>query len=173
MMKRLYILCGIAFSGKTTVARKLSQVTGSVYISLDDINAERGLLGGDGVAGQEWERTHEVARQRMSSFMTEGQDIVLDDTSCFRWLRERYREFAHRNGYVAQIVYLEVPPDELRRRIAENTVSPRRRAISPAVLAEHIRSFEKPSADEEAVVLDSPQSASDWIASQHKSRTCG
>jgi predicted kinase len=49
-MKRLFIMCGIAFSGKTTVAKQLVQAVGCAYVSLDDINAERGLHGGEGIA---------------------------------------------------------------------------------------------------------------------------
>ena len=165
-MQRLYIMCGMAFSGKTTVAKKLSQITGSSYISLDEINAERGLFGGKGIASSEWERTHEIAQQRMCAAMTKGQDIVLDDTSCFRWLRQRYREFAHRNSYMAQVVYLDASLDEIRRRMVENATSPQRRVIAPVIFDEHVRTFEKPSADEEAIVLDSPETISDWIESK-------
>jgi hypothetical protein len=41
-MRRLYIMYGIAFSGKTTVAEQLVQALGCGYLSLDDINAEKG-----------------------------------------------------------------------------------------------------------------------------------
>jgi gluconate kinase len=44
----LFIMCGIAFSGKTTVAKELVQTIGCAYVSLDDINAERGPRGDEG-----------------------------------------------------------------------------------------------------------------------------
>jgi predicted kinase len=50
MMRRLYFMGGIAFSGKTTVAEQLVQALGWGYVSLDDINAERGLHGGEDIA---------------------------------------------------------------------------------------------------------------------------
>src|SRR2546427_6060240 len=98
-MKRLFMMCGIAFSGKTTVAKQLVRALACAYISLDEINADRGLYGGEGIAVEEWERTQGIALERMKELMTHGEDIVLDDTNCFRWLRNRYREFAHQNGY--------------------------------------------------------------------------
>ena len=91
-----------------------------------------------------------------------SEETVLDDTSCFRWLRQRYREFAHRNSYMAQVVYLDASLDEIRRRMVENATSPQRRVI----FDEHVRTFEKPSADEEAIVLDSPETISNWIESK-------
>jgi predicted kinase len=56
-MKTLYLMCGLSFSGKTTLARKIVERLQCAYISLDDINAERGLWGGDGISVGEWERT--------------------------------------------------------------------------------------------------------------------
>jgi len=165
-MKCLYLMCGLAFSGKTAFARELSKVTGCTYISLDQINAERGLYGGDGIPDREWERTHEIAQQRMLAVMADGQDIVLDDTSCFRWLRTRYREFARQNGYQAQVVYLEIPVAEIRRRVAANAALPQRRAIKPAVFDQHLRTFEQPLVDECAIVLDNPRAIKKWIDSK-------
>jgi hypothetical protein len=51
--------------GKTTVAKQLVQAPGCAYVSLDEVNAEQGLHGGEGVAVGEWERTHGIALARM------------------------------------------------------------------------------------------------------------
>lgn len=152
-MKRLYILCGIAFSGKTTLAKELCEATGFARISLDEINAERGFFGGEGLSSVEWERTHEIAQERMRSHMAEGRNIVLDDTNCFRWLRQRYSEFAHCYGYVPKIVYVEIPISEIQRRIDENGALPRRHTIAAAVFQDHVRNFERPDSDEKPIVL--------------------
>jgi hypothetical protein len=60
-------MCGLSFSGKTTLARKIVERLQCAYISLDDINAERGLWGGDGIPVEEWERTHALARERLAT----------------------------------------------------------------------------------------------------------
>ena len=36
--------------------------------------------------------THGIALERIRALMARGEDIVFDDTNCFRWLRDRYRE---------------------------------------------------------------------------------
>jgi len=115
-VKRLYILCGPAFSGKTTLARQLGRASHCVCVSLDEINAERGLYGGDGIPPDEWQRTHEIALQRLSELMAGGCDIVLDDTCCFRWLRDKYREMANEHRNTPQLVCLEVQREEIDRR---------------------------------------------------------
>ncbi len=42
-MQTLYATCGLAFSGKTTLTKRLAEVLGIPLVSLDDINSERGL----------------------------------------------------------------------------------------------------------------------------------
>jgi predicted kinase len=164
-MKRLFIMCGIAFSGKTTVAKQLVQAVGCAYVSLDDINAERGLHGGEGIALKEWIRTHDIAVGRLKELTPRGEDIVLDDTNCFRWLRERYREFASENGYVAELVYLNVSSEEVQARIVRNEVTAARPAIEMNVFRAHVQEFEPPQADEVATVLRNAQDISRWIES--------
>ena len=165
-MKRLFMMCGIAFSGKTTVAKQLSQALSCAYVSLDDINAERGLHGGEGIAVEEWERTHSIALQRMRNLMGRSQDLVLDDTNCFRWLRDRYRQSARENGYSAELIYLDVPLQVVQARIVENSVTASRRSIELNRFAEHVREFEVPHADEAATVFRNPEDVSRWIESK-------
>ena len=165
-MKRLFMMCGIAFSGKTTVAKQLSQAVGCAYVGLDDINAERGLHGGDGIAVEEWDRTHNIALERMRELMAGSEDIVLDDTNCFRWLRDRYRESAHENGYIVELVYLEIPLQDVQARIVQNSMTASRRSIGSNILGEHVREFEAPQADEAATVLRNPEDVSRWIESK-------
>jgi predicted kinase len=162
-VKRLFLMCGIAFSGKTTVTKQLTQALGCAYVSLDDINAERCLHGGGGIGVEEWERTHAVALERIKELMTRCEDIVLDDTNCFRWLRDRYREFAQENGYIAEVVYLDVPLQEVQARMVQNSITASRHSIEANIFDEHVRGFEPPQAGEVATVLRNPEEVSRWI----------
>jgi predicted kinase len=138
------MMCGIPFSGKTMVAKQLSHVLGCAYVSLDDINAERELHGGEGIAVEEWERTHGIALERIRGLMARGEDTVLDDTNCFRWLRDRYRESARENGYIAELAYLDVPLQDVQARIVQNSMTGSRRSIESNIFGEHVRGFEAP-----------------------------
>src|SRR6266481_7531163 len=105
-------MCGVAFSGKTTLAKRLVSELGCAHVSLDEITAERGMFGGEGLLAQEWEHSHQLAQERMQQLMLNGQDIVFDDTNCFRWLRDGCRKLAHKNGYSTELVFLDVPVGE-------------------------------------------------------------
>jgi hypothetical protein len=85
-MRTLYLMCGFSFSGKSTLARKIIERLRCAYISLDDINAERGLWGGDGISVEEWERTHALARERLATWMATRKDALVDDVNNLRKL---------------------------------------------------------------------------------------
>ena len=163
-MRTLYLLCGLSFSGKSTLARALLASRALGYISLDAINHERGVgFGGDGIPVEEWERTHDVARERLATLAASGQDVLLDDTCCFRWLRDRWRAQARELGYRTQLIYLDTPREELERRRARNEQSQERRGIQDAIFLEHVSSFEPPMADEPTLRFTPRDEPSSWI----------
>ncbi len=72
---RLVLLCGTAFSGKSTVARTLAPSLSASIVSLDEINERRGLWGGDGIPVEEWMRTHELASDEDAVRVTSVEDL--------------------------------------------------------------------------------------------------
>lgn len=161
-MPTLYLLCGLPFSGKSTIARRLAAERGVALVSLDSINEERGIYGEDGLPVEEWERTHEVALGRVLALMSARADIVVDDTNCYRWIRDRWREFAGGRLYDSLVLYVPVDIEVLRRRVETCTS---RREIAPEVFDECVRTFEPPS-DEETVVLGDPDAIDAFLESR-------
>jgi predicted kinase len=148
---RLVLLCGTSFSGKSTVARALAPRLGARVVSLDEINARRGLWGGDGIPVEEWIRTHELASAEVRSLLGAGTSVVVDDTSSPRFLRDGWRSLASSAGAGFSWVYVDVDDATVRRRRAENQLDPRRRDVTEAVLDQHLADFEPPGDDEDTV----------------------
>src|SRR5688572_1159593 len=137
----LLVLCGPSFSGKSTLAAALA-ARGLEVVSLDEINARRGLWGGDGLSGEEWAHTLALARAEVEARLCDpAARLVVDDTSCWRWLRDGWRELAARHGREVRLVVLLADEAELSRRRAAGGA---RRGIADAVLAAHLSSFEWP-----------------------------
>jgi predicted kinase len=150
-MKTLYVMCGLAFAGKTTVARALAKRLGAVVVSLDEINLERGLRGGEGLPVEEWERTHRIALARAHELMRAGKDVVIDDTGCFRWLRDRYRGAASLHRFDTTVVFVDTPVDQARRRLETNDPAAGRPGVRVEVLKSLAATFEPPGADEKVI----------------------
>lgn len=161
---RFFLLCGLAFSGKTTLARAIARRLSLAYISLDEINAERGLRpGGDGLPAEEWERSHAVAESQLATAFSSGRGAVLDDTGCFRWLRDRYRDHAGRHGLPTTVVFVDVPLEVIRARVALNTREAKRTGIADTIFARHVAEFEAPQPDEHVVRFSPADEIQHWI----------
>jgi predicted kinase len=158
-------MCGLSFSGKTTLARAIARAVRADYISLDDINEERGLCSGEGVPADEWERTSVIAVERTGRLLQAGRDVVLDDTLCYQWLRARYAAVA--GLYAAQFVLIHVstPLPEIYNAMLRNDAVHQRNPIRAEVFEMHARSFELPTADERPLVYDRTTPLDQWIAS--------
>ena len=93
------LLCGCSFSGESTLAAALRERCGADVVSLDEINERRGLEGGDGVPEHAWARTLDIAHDELENLLAQRAPLmVVDDTSCYRWLRDSWRKVAERHG---------------------------------------------------------------------------
>jgi len=163
-MQRLFLMCGLSFAGKSTLAAAMARHLACPVISLDALNAERGLgFGGDGIPVEEWEKTHRLATERMNALMIACGDVILDDTNCFRWLRDRYRELAATNGYGTVVVYCLLPLEQLRERMRLNAQTKERGAIKDEIFDELLRGFEPPSEDEPRLTFDGSVEPDEWV----------
>jgi predicted kinase len=165
MTHRLFGMCGLSFSGKTTLAKAVARHVDAEYIGLDDINEERGLRGGEGIPTEEWERTSAIAIERIGRQLDAGRDVVLDDTLCFRWLRARYAAVAERHAARFILLYVATPLPEIYRAMARNDAGAQRSPIRPDVFETHLRCFEPPTVDEQPMVYDRTVPVEEWIAS--------
>lgn len=154
-MSTVFLMCGLTFSGKTTVAKRIASEFGCDYLGLDDINDERGLWGGHGVPIEEWQRTHEIALARLRARLDQGGCVVVDDTNSLRWLRDRFRAVADEGDHDVALVYVTAPLEEIRERMAQADRTGARRPVSGEVFQRHVESFEEPGTDESPVVYRS------------------
>jgi predicted kinase len=147
----LIVLCGRSFSGKSTFATLVAEGLGAEIVSLDVINESRGLRGGEGIPVAEWAVTHDDARAAVRALLADGRRVVLDDTSSLRFLRDAWLDLAHEMGAAHRLVFLDTPIEELDRRVEANRRDPRRHDVVASVFADHLASFEPPSAEEPAI----------------------
>lgn len=158
----LTLMCGLSFSGKSTLARQLAGGLDAELISLDAINTERGLDGGQGIPVDEWAKTNRIAHERATTQLRAGRDVVIDDTGSPRFIREEWRATASRAGAAFALVWVQIDAELQRERVQANRSGLSRHDVVDTVLAEHAAGFEDP-VGEDPIVID----ARDTTSEQH------
>ena len=156
-------MCGLAFAGKSRLAAAIAARAGAVVVSLDDINERRGLAGGLGISVEDWAATHEAALAEAERALTRGESVVVDDTNCFRFLRDAYRRAAQPFGYPSRVLWLDVGLEESLRRATENRRRGRRPDVRDDLLADLAARFEPPAEDENPIVVPPTEDLDGWV----------
>jgi predicted kinase len=164
-MAKLYAMCGYAFSGKSTAARRIAAARGAAIVSLDTINAERGLDGAAGLPDAEWEATSAIALARIGALLHEGRSVVADDTHSHRFLRERARTCARDAGAGFVLVFVDVAAAACEARRAANAAdpAPSRGGLAKDVFDAHVARFERPGDDEAPVRIADDAALAAWL----------
>ncbi|MEM8817196.1 MAG: ATP-binding protein [Pseudomonadota bacterium] len=164
-MQTVFATCGLAFSGKTTLAKLLAETLSIPRVNLDQINAERGLHGGKGMTDAQWEESSAIAAERLKSILASGQSLVLDDTLSHRFLRDRYRDAATEAGADFVLLFVDTPLAEIAERMEKNRKQPSRHDVSGDVFTAHRDSFQRPTEDEQPIHFKSTSDIDRFLAS--------
>ena len=127
-------------------------------VSLDAINEERGLQGGQGTSLEEWRVTNDLAHERTEELLRAGVSVVIDDSSSPRFLRDEWRAIASGIGVRFDLVYVRADPHIIRNRVRFNRENPTRPDVNDAVINEHTALFEPPATDEPHHTIESTNS---------------
>src|SRR3990167_10908838 len=108
-MTKLYILCGLAFSGKSTLARKIVEHTKSKLIAFDKLWVEKNKDKPVPKGAEGWRFIRKVAQDEVTKALQEGNSVVYDDNNVRFEHREELREIARRLGAKDVVIYLNTP----------------------------------------------------------------
>lgn len=150
-MATLHLMVGLPCSGKTSRAQKLETERSALRLTPDEWQLR--LFGQDAEA-PEHDARHGVIEALLwelaSRALGLGTNVILDFGFWTREEREDYRWRAKQLGASSEVHFLDVPADELLRRLMRRNEqpSPMDFQISEAMMKPWIASFQKPTADE-------------------------
>lgn len=160
----LYILCGLPFAGKTTLAKELVNCLSIKRVALDEINTERGIWDEEtGMSSEEWEATYQEAYRRIASCLRQGESVVDDSTNFTRTQRDRLRSIAEQHQARTQVIFVDIPVSEARRRWQENRQTARREDVRDEDFAYVLHHFVSPTEDEQVLRYDGTVQAREWV----------
>lgn len=152
------MMCGVAGSGKTTFAQKLEK-EGFARLSIDeDIWTTHGRFGVDYPEEnyESYQRDSEIKlRMELVNLIQARHHVVVDFSFWQRQRRNEYKQLIERHGGVWELIYLKVPPDELRQRLlirSERFDANAAFPITEDILTQYLNGFEIPSGEGETVI---------------------
>jgi len=150
-MATLHLMVGLPCSGKTTLAQKLEMKCSALRLTPDEWQLR--------LFGQDAEEPEHDARHTLietllwemaSRALVLGTNVILDYGFWAREEREDFRLRARQLGASSEVHFLDVPPEELFRRLAQRNAQ--RSSTSFYIPEEMMRPwivlFQKPTPDE-------------------------
>lgn len=163
---KLYILCGLPFSGKTTLAKKIAEHTGSKLVAFDQLwlDLEADAQFASSLTGDEgWRTVRSVAKERIAENLKKRCSVVYDDTNVRFEHRDELRDLAREHGAIAIVVYIDTPSVIREKREKENLLTKRRHDVEPVNLKKALDQFEEPGPPEHVIVFSSENNLEEWL----------
>ena len=159
----LFIMCGLPFSGKTTLAHALADQCGCVHLDLDSLASQKGLIPEKGIDDNQWGLLFNEAHQHLAALLSSGKSVVFDAVNYDRVGRDRLQAIARHNGSSVYVVYLNLTLQELEQRRRANLDNRHRPNVREKDFKELARDFEVPTVEENLLVYDGIQPITEWI----------
>lgn len=150
-MATLHLMIGLPCSGKTTLAKKLEHEQSALRLTPDEWQV--GLFGQD-AEEPEHDARHSLIEAMLwniaSRALELGANVILDFGFWAREEREDYRLRAKRLGASSEVHFLDVPEEELLRRLAVRNSQPSQESfyISEESMKLWIELFQRPTPEE-------------------------
>jgi predicted kinase len=145
---RLILLCGLPGSGKTTLAKTLASTLPAIRLCPDEWMA---ALGVDLFDEPFRARLEAVFWQHARTMLALGLTVVLENGFWTRAEREEVLREGRALGAEVELRFLDVPIEELARRLESRNRQPGNVPITRSLLEEYTTLFEAPDAAELAL----------------------
>ena len=149
-------MLGLPGSGKTTFSKELQKDLNILRLSLDE---EYSKLGGD-LASSKWNtdietEANETIRHQMKEIIQRGDSVILDFCPWKKEDRHKYREYIKSIGAVDYVYYLDVPREELKRRleVRNNSLSNDTHIVTADMLDAFTARFDPPHEEDFELVV--------------------
>ena len=154
---KLYIICGLPFSGKSYISKELQRELGGRIVGRDAIYFD---IGGEFMLEETpeedddflWDALWPVAVQSAKNILLTGENVIFDDVCLQRARRDELREMAEKLGVESRLIFLDIPLEVTKERKFANKESKTRHDVPSAWLEADYIEFEPPEKDESPVI---------------------
>ncbi len=156
-------MCGLAFSGKSTLAKKIAEHTGSETIAFDKLWVEEDKVKPVPKNADGWRQIRKLAQKKILKALKDGKSVIYDDNNARKEHREELRNLAKQAGVESITVYLDTPLEIIKTRETANKESQYRHNVEPHNFQKVLDDLEIPSRDEQVIIFTPKTDINDFL----------
>ncbi len=160
---KLYILCGLPFSGKTTLQRELVRRLGMQVVSVDRIMDEADMWREGHPTQDDWDIAYLEAYGQIREYLQEGKTVIFDCANLPFHERENARAIADSLAATHQLIYINTSKDEILRRRQRNRGTKERDDLDEAMMENAFRMFDEPTGREHPIIYNHQMDVGSWV----------
>jgi predicted kinase len=150
MTNKLYIFCGIPFSGKSTLTKRIAEQKSYTRIDLDE---EKFKLYGDSIQDAElqqkdWGVIYQATYKEVEAVLKVGQTVIYDTGNFTKYERDLVRHIADNLNIETLTVFVDTPEDIARQRLIANRQTNTRFNVTDQEFEEAVAEMEPPDKNE-------------------------
>jgi predicted kinase len=154
----LYILSGLPFSGKSLLTKEVSERTNIEIVSFDALWQETAELKPD--------LTYEInllnCKEKIIEILKQGNSAMYDSTNLSQVHREEFRDLAQNNNAQSQVVFLDVPVEEILARRAQSLIDKTHHVVDDVHFDDALVRIERPV---DAIIIKNEKDKQDFLNS--------
>lgn len=164
----LFILCGEAFSGKSTLAKEIALRYEAKIVGRDEVYfAAEKILALENTPEEDddflWAGMWPLVLQGTKNQLLFGNSVVIDDNCLYLQQRNELRAIAENQGVKSILIYLNIPKEILKKRKEENKLHKNRHDVPSAWMEEDSKQFERPTESEKPILYTAHASLDELV----------
>lgn len=149
-MSVLIIMCGLQYSGKTTIAKIIQKELRAERITVDEVAQELQIDLSAHISEQKWTEIYKIAMKRLEEAIDVCDYVVFDATNLYVNFRKKLRLKAHNKCAHVVTVFIDTPRSIILQR---HEKVKGRHCVQTKDLKQLIINMQPPTEEENALVV--------------------
>lgn len=169
-MNKLYIFCGIPFSGKTTLAKIVAEKFNYFRVDLDEVKFE---LFGKGISDRDleqkdWNAVYQEMYKKIESLLRRGDTVIHDTGNFTKYERDLIKQIADKLEVPTVIVFVDTTREVAYERLLSNRNTKDRFDVDDGDFDSAVKEMEVPTYEDNVIVFHQGEGVDDWIRNNFK-----
>ena len=162
---KLIIVCGLSFSGKSTLGKAISERFDYRQVDVDETKFNLyGLnIKDNNLSHKQWARIYKETDKQIMTYLKSGNSVVDASRNFRKAERNQIKKLANKMKIKVLTIYVNTPESIVRQRWTKNRKKQTRRDVTNKDFEEIISVMEPPTTDEKALIFNYKDNINDWL----------